>query len=116
MFFHRWVALRHNVPSPAVIFTRTFIISLGFANTVPTIPSGLHIAIFCFVLGIITVIFPATFWWTSLLMILYIGASIGLDVYHGWQLKKQNEAPNTGASVFKEYSDYDGLGLASVDC
>ena len=91
MFFHRWVALKHNVPSPAVIFTDTFIISLGFANTVPTIPSGLHIAIFCFVLGIITVIFPATFWWTSLLMILYIGASIGLDVYHGWQLKKQSE-------------------------
>ena len=79
--------VKHNA-SPAVIHD-TFIISL-LANTVPTIPSVAY-RYFLLRTGYHYGDFPATFWWTSLLMILYIGASIGLDVYHGWQLKKQNE-------------------------
>ncbi len=80
LFLHRWVATRYDVPPAPVIFTDTFIISLGFANATPAIPSGLHISIFCLLIGCITVFFPGTFWWSSVLMILFIASSISLDI------------------------------------
>jgi len=79
-FLHRWIAYTYQLPAEPVIFTDTFIISLGFANATPAIPSGLHISIFCLMIGCLTVFLSWTFWWSSVLMILFIASSISLDI------------------------------------
>ncbi len=87
MFFHRWIGLKYGVQTEAIIFTDTFIVALAFSNTAPAIPSGMWISGFCISMGILTVLFPSTYFFASLAMIMFIAACVGRDVYREWKSK-----------------------------
>ena len=81
LVLHRWVALEYKELPSSIIVTDFFIAGLGFANTAPSIRYGRWLGLMCFSIGVINHLFPITFWFGTLIMVVVVG----LCVFGDWR-------------------------------
>ena len=84
LVLHRWVAMQYKELPSSIIVTDFFIAGLGFANTAPSIRYGRWLGLMCFSIGIINHLFPITFWFGTLIMVLVVGLSVFGDWRRNW--------------------------------
>ncbi len=84
LILHRWIAMEYQELPSSIIVTDFFIAGLGFANTAPSIRYGRLLGIMCFAIGIINHLFPITFWFGTLLMVVVLGLCIYGDWRRNW--------------------------------
>ena len=84
VILHRWIAMGYQELPSSIIVTDFFIAGLGLANTAPSIRYGRPIGLMCFCIGIINHLFPITFWFGTLVLVVVLGVCIFGDWRRSW--------------------------------
>lgn len=84
VILHRWIAMEYQELPSSIIVTDFFIAGLGFANTAPSIRYGRLIGLMCPFIGIVNHLFPITFWFGTLILVVVLGLCIYGDWRRNW--------------------------------